>query len=150
MAMMSSPSINVAFFVAEQNAVGVAVVRDADVRAVLDDFLAHRFRVHGAAIFVDVFAVGLVVENDDFRAEFAQDAGRGFVGRAVAAIQNDFHAFERQAARETRIWQIRCSGPSASSMRTALPICSEFGRMFSISPVKTRFSISFSILSSSL
>ena len=36
MAMMSSPSINCAVFVAEQDAVGVAVVRNADVRLVLD------------------------------------------------------------------------------------------------------------------
>ena len=31
--MMSSPSIRFAVFVAEQDAVGVAIVRDADVRA---------------------------------------------------------------------------------------------------------------------
>ena len=43
---------------------------------------------------------GWLPKDDDFRAEFAQHAGRGFVGRAVAAIQNNFHAFERQAFRE--------------------------------------------------
>ncbi len=61
---------------------------------------------------VDVFAVGLVAIDDDFRAQFAQHAGRRFVSRAVAAVQNDFHAFERQALRKGRIWQIRCSGPA--------------------------------------
>jgi len=34
--------------VAEQHAVGVAVMRDADVRAVLDNAFAHGFRVHGS------------------------------------------------------------------------------------------------------
>src|SRR5450755_2183317 len=45
----------------------------------------------------------MIVEYDDFRAKFAQNAGRRFVGRAVAAIQNNLHAFEREAARKTRL-----------------------------------------------
>ena len=89
-----------AVFVAEQDAVGVAVVRDAQVRLVFDDLAAEMFRVHRAAVFVDVAAVGLVAINDDFRAQFPQDAGRGFVGRAVRAIHDDAQAFERQTARE--------------------------------------------------
>ena len=94
---MSSPSIKLPLLVAQQNAVGVAVVRNAEVRAVFHDFFAHHLRVHRAAIQIDVFAIGLVVENDDFRAEFAQDAGGRFVGGAVTAVQNNLQAFERQA-----------------------------------------------------
>ena len=89
-----------ALFVAEQHAVGVAVVRDAQVRLVLDDLAAKMFRMHGAAILVDVHAVRVVAVDDDFRAQFAQDAGRGFVGRAVRAIHDDAQAFERQISRE--------------------------------------------------
>src|SRR6185437_2213811 len=57
-------------------------------------------RMHGTAILVDVHAVRLVAVDDDFRAEFAQDAGRGFVSGAVRAIDHDAHAFESHAARE--------------------------------------------------
>ncbi len=46
-------------FVAEQDAVGVAVVGDADVGAVFADLLAQHLRVHGAAVLVDVLAVRL-------------------------------------------------------------------------------------------
>ena len=56
--------------------------------------------MHRAAFLVDVLAVGLVAVDDHFRAQFAQHAGRGFVGRAVRAIHHDAHAFERHAARE--------------------------------------------------
>src|SRR5437870_4838116 len=38
----------------------------------------------------------------EVRAKLGQDAGRGFVGRAVRAIHNDAQAFERHAARERR------------------------------------------------
>ena len=71
-----------------------------DAGFVFDDLAAKVLRVHGAAIPVDVHAVGLVATNDDFRPEFAQDAGRGFVGRAVRAIHHHAQAFERQPAGE--------------------------------------------------
>ena len=73
-------------FIAEQHAVGVAVVRDAEVRLMFGDLVAHLRRVHGAAVLVDVHAVGTMAVNDDLRAEFVQHGGRGFVGRAVGAI----------------------------------------------------------------
>ena len=64
-----------ALLVAEQEAVGIAVVRNAQVGAVLPDFLAHELGVHRAAVFVDVLAVRLVAKDDDFRAQLAQHAG---------------------------------------------------------------------------
>ena len=76
-------------FVAEQNAVGVAIVRDADVRLMFGDVVAHLRRVHRAAILVDVRAVGAMAVDDHFRAEFVQHGRRGFVGRAVPAIHDD-------------------------------------------------------------
>src|SRR5208283_4177871 len=89
-----------ALFITQQHAVGVAVVRDAAIRLVFDGLAAHRLGMHRAAIAVDVHAIGLVAIDDDFRAEFAQHAGGGFVGGAVRAIHDDAHPFERQAARE--------------------------------------------------
>jgi len=43
------------------------------------------------------FPVGLIAIHDDIRAELAQHAGCGFIGRAVRAIDDDAHAFERHA-----------------------------------------------------
>src|SRR6185437_12985568 len=87
-------------FVAQEDAVGVAVVCDADAGVVLADFPAHLLGMHGTAVLVDVHAVGLIAVNNHFRAEFAQDAGRGFVSGAVRAIHHQAHAFEGHAARE--------------------------------------------------
>ena len=87
-------------FIAEQHPVGVTVVRNADAGLVPDDLAAKILRMHRAAIPVDVHAVGLVAINDDFRAKFAQDAGRGFVGGAVRAVHHHPQAFERQTARK--------------------------------------------------
>ena len=89
-----------AALVAEEDAVGVAVVGEAEVGLVLADQLAKMFRVHGAAVPVDVGAVGFVAVNDDFGAQFAQDAGGGFVGGAMGAIHHHAQALQRQIARE--------------------------------------------------
>ena len=86
--------------VTEQHAVGIAVMGDAQVRAVFPDLLAHLLRVHRAAFLVDVHAVGLIAVHENLGAKLAQDAGCGFIGRAVGAIDHDTHAFERHAARE--------------------------------------------------
>src|ERR1039458_5078398 len=72
------------------------------MRLVFDNLSAKRFGKHRATIFVDVFSVGLISEDDGFGAEFAQDARRGFVSRAVAAIHNNSNSLQRHAARKTR------------------------------------------------
>src|SRR4051812_6453521 len=87
-------------FIAEQNPVGVAVMRDPEVSPMFPHFLAHELGMHRTAIFVDVFAIGLIAVDDHFRAQFAQNTGGGFVARAMRAIHNDAHAFERHSAWE--------------------------------------------------
>src|SRR5262249_3033175 len=60
-------------FIAEEDAIGVAVVSDAKLGAVFANALAHLLGMHRAAILVDVGAVGLVAVNEDVSAELAQD-----------------------------------------------------------------------------
>ena len=89
-----------AVFVAQQHAVGIPVVRDADMGLrFLHQFL-DLVRVGAAAIAVDIRPVRVVVGDDHIGTEFAQDAGAGLVGGAVRAIQGDAQRFERESARE--------------------------------------------------
>ena len=87
-------------FIAEDDAVRVTVVGDAEVGAVFADLGAQCLRVHGAAIAVDVGAVGRVADDENFRAQLAQDARRGLVGGAVGAVHHDAHAVQGQALGE--------------------------------------------------
>ena len=60
-------------------------------------------RIRAAAFGVDVGAVRLVVRDRQFGAEFAQNARRRFVSRAVRDIDRDAHFLERHPARKTRL-----------------------------------------------
>ena len=60
-----------AIFVAEQHAVGIAIVGYTDVGVVFLYPMAHLLGVHGAAAGVDVSAVGTVAVNNDVRAQLA-------------------------------------------------------------------------------
>jgi len=94
---------NLAVFVAEQDAIGVAIVRDADIRAVLLDEALDFLRMRAAALRVDVHAVRLVVRNDDLRPELAQNARRRFVSSAVGHIDRHAHFLKRHPARKARL-----------------------------------------------
>jgi hypothetical protein len=135
--------------VAQQHAVGVAVVRDAHMRPVRDDLAAHEFRVHRAAILVDVFSVRLIAKDKNLGAELAQDAGRGFVGGAVRAIRHDAQPLERQTARRARLGKLDVA---AQRVVNAHGLADLLGRRADMldPPLKTKSSISASILSSSL
>jgi hypothetical protein len=129
-----------AFLVAELDAVGVTVVGDADVGAEFADFRAEKLRVHGAALLVDVGAVGLVAVDEDLGTEFAKDAGGGLVGGAVGAIDDDAHAFERERAGQGGLGELDVT---AEGVLDADGFADGFGggRMVSISPLKTSCSI---------
>ena len=88
----------VSIFITEQDAVGVTIVRDANLGSAFADEFLDLLGVGAAAVGVDVGAVGVVVDDDKVGAEFAQDAGAGLVGRAVAAIERDAERLERVAA----------------------------------------------------
>src|SRR6266576_5332978 len=85
---------NLAVFVAKQDAIGVAIMRDADICAALLYEALDFPRMSAAALRVDVHAVRLVVRDDDFRAELAQNARRRFVSSAVSHIDRDAHFLE--------------------------------------------------------
>ena len=87
-----------AVFVAEQDAVGIAIVGDTDVRLALAGELLDLLGMGAAAVGVDVCPVRMVVDHDQIGTEFAQDAGAGFVGRAVRAIERDAERLEREVA----------------------------------------------------
>ncbi len=75
-------------------AVGVAVVRDAQVGAVLDDGGAQQVQVGGAAAVVDVQAVRVRADGDDLGAGPCERLGRDPGGGAVRLVQDDLEAVE--------------------------------------------------------
>src|SRR6267142_562771 len=85
------PIQELARFIAKENSVSIAIVRNANIGAVFPNFLAHQIGMHGTAIFVDVFAVRLIAVNDHVGAEFTQDARGGLISSTVRAIDNDAH-----------------------------------------------------------
>jgi len=96
----------VAVLVTEQDAIGVAIVRDADLGLAFADEFLDLLGVGAAAVGIDVGAARVVVDHHEVGTEFAQDAGAGFVGRAVAAIEGDAEGFERKAAREALLGKL--------------------------------------------
>ncbi len=80
--------------VGEQRPVGIAVVRDAGVRAFNPDRFGDDFRMKGSARDVDVRTVGLGEDRVDLRAEATEGLGRDVRCCAVRAIDHDAHAVE--------------------------------------------------------
>ena len=78
------------------DAVGIAVERDAEVGSLLAHRLLQRFRRGGADAVVDVEAVGLDADRDDFGAELVEHVRRDVVGGAVGAVDHDLHALQVQ------------------------------------------------------
>ena len=69
-----------ALLVGDDDAVGVAIERDADIGAHFAHLGAHRLRRGRAAFQVDVEAVGLDADGDDLGAQLPQRRGRDLVG----------------------------------------------------------------------
>ncbi len=85
---------DLAALVDQDHPVGVAVDRDADVRAVLARDFGDVLRVGRAAALVDVGAVGLVPDCDHLGAELLEHGGRDLVGRPVRAVDRDAQALQ--------------------------------------------------------
>ena len=85
----------------------VAVERDAEVGAVLQDGGAQRVHVRGAAVLVDVEAVGRRVDPDDVGALGLEGRGPGHEGGPVGAVEDDLDAV--QADRACRRCCTRCA-----------------------------------------
>ena len=78
-----------AILVDDDNAIGIAVQRDADVGPNLVDLLLQLGRMGGAAFLVDVEAVRLDIDGDNVGTEFPERGGRDLVASAVGAIDDD-------------------------------------------------------------
>ena len=89
-----------AVLVRDQNAVGIAVERDANIGAHLAHLAAERFGRGRTAIVVDVEAIRLDADRHHVGAKLPQRIGRDPVGGAVGAVDDDAQAFERQVARQ--------------------------------------------------
>ena len=87
---------HVAALVHGNAAVGVAVVGKAHVEALLDHVATQAVDVGGAAVHVDVEAVGRVVDHANVGAKGIKD-GLGHGGRGtVGAVQANLHALQRE------------------------------------------------------
>ena len=86
----------------EQHPVGVAVVRNSQVRPVFPNLPADVSGMHGTALLVDVQTVRMVAVHEHFRSQFPQRTGGGFVSGAVGAIHHDAHPVQGHSARSGR------------------------------------------------
>ena len=84
----------------QDDAIGVAVERDADIGAHLAHLAAQRFRRGGSAFLVDVESVGLDADRNDIGAQFPQRFRHHLVGGAVGAIDHHAQAVEAEVARQ--------------------------------------------------
>ena len=89
---------DLALLVDRDHAIGVAVERETDVGPVCRARACWSvLGVRGAALLVDVGAVGRRVQHVDVGTERAQRGGRGAERRAVPAVDDDLHAVEATA-----------------------------------------------------
>ena len=83
----------------DEQPVGVAVERDAEIGALVANPLAKAVGLGRADTGIDIEAVGGAADGDDLGAEFVEDARRDLVGGAVGGIDDDLQSFQRQVAR---------------------------------------------------
>ena len=80
--------------IGDDHAIGVAIQGDADIGAHLAHLLAHALRRGGAALVVDVVAVGLHPDLDHFRAQLPQRLRRHAIGRTVGTVDHHPQAIQ--------------------------------------------------------
>ena len=90
---------DLAFFIDAEAAVGVAVMRDAEICMRLEHRALQRFEMRRAAPVVDVDAIRQRMDDLDLRAELAQHARHDLVRRTIRAVEHDVHAVEALVAR---------------------------------------------------
>ncbi len=149
-AMTTSAVDDLALLVDHDESVGVAVERDAHLRAALHDLRADVVGRERARILVDVRAGRLVADRGDVRAELAEDE-RGHLCRRRRARHRRPRARCRARARAGRSpWRRRCSGRprrrGGRPCRCPVPV----GRGPSSASLPIRRSISASTSSASL
>ena len=95
-----------ALLVDDDQPVGVAVEREADVGAARDHRFLEQLRMGRAAVVVDVEAVGRDAERDHLGAQLPQRLGRDVVGGAVGAIDHDLEPVEPQMLGEGGLGEV--------------------------------------------
>ena len=88
---------HIAVGIGEDDAVGVAVERDADVRLMFPDQFAHLFGMGGAAVFVDVCSIRSDGNGDDLDSKLLQDQRCDIIGGTVGTVENRFDSFQASA-----------------------------------------------------
>ena len=101
---------DVAVGVDGEAAVGVAVVGDADVGAVLAHRGLQEAEVGRADAVVDVHAVGVGADDGDLRAGVAERLGRDARGGAVGAVEHDVQAVEAVRQRAEQVDDVAVLG----------------------------------------
>ncbi len=79
----------------ENRAIGIAVERHSEMRLLLDDDFPEAFRMEGTGAFIDVAAIGLIVDDANVRADSPEDFRSDAVCRSVSGIQHDVHSTQR-------------------------------------------------------
>ena len=90
----------------DDDPVGIAIERDADIGAHLFYFLTQRLGRGGAAFFVDVGPVGIDANLDHFGAKFPQGERGDLVSGAIGAIDDDAPVVELQVARQRALGEL--------------------------------------------
>ena len=97
--------------------VGIAIERNADIGAGFDHRPAQQAGIGRSATLVDVEAVGLDPDRDHVRAKLPQGRRRDLVGGAVGAIDNDFEPVESHLG-----WERRLRGVDVAAARILDPL----------------------------
>ena len=104
---------DLALFIDDDDAVGVAIERDADIGAHFADLADDGIGRGGADIAVDVEAVRLDANGEDFGAELPQSLGGDFVGGAIGAVDHDAEAVEIHGAGQCALGEFNVAGVDA-------------------------------------
>ncbi len=71
-------------FVDQQGAIGVTVMRNADMRLMCPDGFREGIEMHGSAVLIDIQAVRLVVDRNNLGAQLPEQLGGDFVAAPLA------------------------------------------------------------------
>ena len=91
---------HVSALIDQDDPVGIAIERDADVGAHFAHLAAQRFRRGRSAFLVDIESIGLDADRNHVGAQFPQRFRHHLVGRAVGAIDHHAQAVEAEVARQ--------------------------------------------------
>ena len=76
-------------FIDGQTAVGVAVIGNADIGAAAQHRFLQIFQMGGAAVVIDIHAVRLRMNGNDFGPQALQDFRPDRIGRAIGTVVHD-------------------------------------------------------------